>query len=112
MGLFNKIKKSIELKQNIPNLKSIKKTKKKILNLKKQSELNPTDSKILIELYACYVEISDLEKKIECLKKLSDLSPNDSYPLQQLADIYLNELDNADQAQIYQNQANNVKNNF
>ena len=112
MGLFNKIKKSIELKQNIPNLKSIEKTKKKILNLKKQSELNPVDSKILIELYACYVEISDLEKKIECLKKLSNLLPNDFYPLQQLADIYLNELDNVDQAQIYQNQANNIKNSF
>jgi tetratricopeptide (TPR) repeat protein len=112
MGLFNKIKKSIELKQNMPNPKSIKKTEKKILNLKKQFKLNPVDSKILIKLYTCYVEISDLEKKIECLQKLSDLSPNDSYPLQQLADIYLNELDNADQAQIYQNQANNIKNNF
>ena len=112
MGLFNKIKKSIELKQNIPNLKYIEKTKKKILNLKKQFELNPVDSKILIELYTCYVKISDLENKIKCLKKLSDLSPNDSYPFQQLADIYLNELDNADQAQIYQNQANDVKTNF
>jgi tetratricopeptide (TPR) repeat protein len=112
MGLFNKIKKSIELKQNIPNLKSIEKTKRKILNLKKQFKLNPVDSKILIELYTCYVAISDLENKIKCLKKLSDLSPNDSYPLQQLADIYLNELDNVDQAQIYQNQANNLKNNF
>jgi tetratricopeptide (TPR) repeat protein len=112
MGLFNKIKKSIELKQNIPNLKSIEKTEKKILELKRQSKLNPTNSKILIELYACYVELSDLENKIKCLKKLSDISPNDSYPLQQLADIYLNELDNVDQAQTYQNKANNVKNNF
>ena len=112
MGLFNKIKKSIELKQNIPNPKSIKKTEKKILNLKKQFELNPVDSKILIKLYTCYVEISDLEKKIECLKKLSDLSLNDSYPLQQLADIYLNELGDDKQAQIYQNQANKLKNNF
>tara|TARA_B110000014_G_C19876453_1_gene453675 strand:+ start:146 stop:484 length:339 start_codon:yes stop_codon:yes gene_type:complete len=112
MGLFNKIKKSIELKQNLPDPTSIEKTNKKILNLKKQSELNPTDSKILIELYACYVEISDLENKIICLKKLSNISPNDFYPLQQLADIYLNDLDDANEAQIYQNKANDLKNNF
>ena len=112
MGLFNKIKKSIELKQNIPNLKSIEKTEKKILNLKKQSELNPTDSKILIELYACYVEISDLEKKIECLKKLSNLSPNDSYPLQQLADIYAVELKDMEKSQFYQTQVNKIRKFF
>jgi len=112
MGLFNKIKKSIELKQNIPNLESIKKTKKKILNLKKQFVLNPTDSKILMELYTCYVEISDLENKIQCLKKLCDISPNDFYPLQQLADIYLNELNDETEAKIYQNMANDLKNNF
>ena len=112
MGFFNKIKKSIELKQNIPNPQSIEKTKKKILNLKKQFELNSTDSKILIELYACYVEVSDLENKIQCLKKLCDLLPNDFYPLQQLADIYLNELDDENKAQIYQNKANHIKNNF
>ena len=112
MGLFNKIKKSIELKQNVPNLESIEKTKKKILNLKKQFELNPTDSKILIELYTCYVEISDIENKIQCLKKLCDISPNDFYPFQQLADIYLNELDDENEAKIYQNNANDLKNNF
>tara|TARA_B110000438_G_scaffold4810_1_gene4807 strand:- start:99 stop:437 length:339 start_codon:yes stop_codon:yes gene_type:complete len=112
MGLFNKIKKSIELKQNIPDLESIEKTKKKILNLKKQFELNPLDSKILINLYTCYVEISDLENKIQCLKKLCDISPNDFYPLQQLADIYLNELNNESEAKIYQNKANDLKNNF
>ena len=112
MGLFNKIKKSIELKQNIPDLESIEKTKKKILNLKKQFELNPLDSKILINLYTCYVEISDLENKIQCLKKLCDISPNDFYPLQQLADIYLNELNNETEAKIYQNKANDLKNNF
>ena len=112
MGLFNKIKKSIELKQNIPNSKSIEKTEKKILNLKKQCELNPTNSKILIELYACYVEISDLENKVQCLKKLCDISPNDFYPFQQLADIYLNELNDENTAKIYQNKANNLNNNF
>ena len=112
MGFFDKIKKSIELKQNPPNFASIEKTEKKILELKKQSESNPTNSKILIELYTCYVEISDLENKIQCLKKLSDISPNDFYPLQQLADIYLNELDDEAEAQIYQNKANDVKNGF
>lgn len=112
MGLMNKIKKSLELKQNTPSSKSLKLTQKKILKLKKQFELNTNDPKILIELYSCYVEISDLDKKIECLKKLSDISPNDVYPLQQLADIYLNELDNAEKAQIYQNKANSIKNDF
>ena len=112
MDFFNKIKKSIQLKQNIPNLESIEKTEKKILQLKKQSKLNPNNSKILIELYTCYVEISDLENKIHCLKKLCDISPNDFYPLQQLADIYLNELDDNNKAQIYQNKANNLKTNF
>ena len=109
---MNKIKKSLELKQNTPSSKSVKLTQKKILKLKKQFELNINDHKILIELYSCYVEISDLDKKIECLKKLSDISPNDFYPLQQLADIYLNELDNKDEAQIYQNKANSIKNDF
>ena len=36
MGFLDKIKKSIELKQNIPDDKSIKKTEKKIIELKKQ----------------------------------------------------------------------------
>ena len=112
MGLMNKIKKSLELKQNTPSSKSLKLTQKKILKLKKQFELNTNDPKILIELYSCYVEISDLDKKIECLKKLSDISPNDFYPLQQLADIYLNELDDEDEAKIYQNKANSIKNDF
>ena len=112
MGLMNKIKKSLELKQNTPNSKSLKLTQEKILELKKQFELNPKNPKILIQLYSCYVEISDLEKKIECLKTLSDISPNDFYPLQQLADIYLNELDDENEAQIYQNKANSIKNDF
>ena len=60
----------------------------------------------------CYVEMSDTEKKIECLKKLSQLLPNDFYSFQQLADIYLNELEDVKQAKIYQNQANDIKNSF
>jgi len=112
MGLFNKIKKSFELKQNFPNSDSLEKTKKQILELTKQFELNPNSSKILLELYSCYVEISNTEKKIECLKKLSDLLPHDFYPLQQLADIYLNEINNDSKAKFYQNKANKIKNDF
>ena len=112
MDFFNKIKKSFELKQNFPNSDSLEKTKKQILELTKQFELNPNSSKILLELYSCYVEISNTEKKIECLEKLSDLLPHDFYPFQQLADIYLNELNDKDEAQIYQSKANDLKNNF
>ncbi|MEO2220567.1 MAG: hypothetical protein ABGW55_03310 [Nitrosopumilus sp.] len=112
MGLLDKIKKSIELKQSTPNFESINKTENKILELKKQFEKNPDNCKILTKLYICYVEISDTEKKIECLKKISQLSPDDFYSFQQLADIYLNELDDASQAQIYQNHANKIKNSF
>ena len=112
MGFFNKIKKSFELKQNSPTIESLEKTKKKILVLKKQFDLEPENSKILIELYACYVELSDLENKIQCLKKLSNILPHDFYPFQQLADIYLNELNDKDEAQIYQSKANDLKNNF
>ena len=112
MGFLNKIKKTLELKQNIPSSKSLQHAEKKISTLKKQFELNPHNPKILIELYSYYVEISDLDNKIECLKKLSDISPNDFYPLQQLADIYLNELDDEGEAEIYQNKANSIKNDF
>ena len=112
MGFFDKIKKSFELKQNFPNSDSLEKTKKQILELTKQFELNPNSSKILLELYSCYVEISNTEKKIECLEKLSDLLPRDFYPLQQLADIYLNEVNNDSKAKFYQNKANKIKNDF
>ena len=112
MGFLDKIKKSIELKQRMPNDESIKKVENKIIELKKTLEKNPNDSKIITKLYMYYVEISDTEKKIECLKKLSQLLPNDFYSFQQLADIYLNELEDVKQAKIYQNQANDVKNSF
>jgi hypothetical protein len=46
------------------------------------------------------------------LEKLSFLLPGDSYPLQQLADVYLNELNDNVKAKFYQNKANDVKNNF
>ena len=112
MGFLDKIKKSIELKQRMPNDESIKKVENKIIELKKTLEKNPNDSKIITKLYMYYVEISDTEKKIECLKKLSKLLPNDFYAFQQLADIYLNEFGDTKQAKIYQNQANDIKNSF
>lgn len=112
MGLLDKIKKSIELKHPSPSISLIEKTENKILELTKKSELNPKNSKILLELYTCYVETSNSKKKIECLEKLSFLLPRDFYPLQQLADIYLNELDDSAKAKFYQNKANDVKNNF
>ena len=112
MGLLDKIKKSIELKHPSTSISLSEKTEKKILELTKKSELKPKNSKILLELYTCYVETSNSEKKIECLEKLSFLLPGDSYPLQQLADIYLNELNDDAKAKFYQNKANDVKNNF
>ena len=112
MRLLDKIKKSIELKHPSPSISLIEKTENRILELTKKFELDPNDSKILLELYACYVETSNSEKKIECLEKLSFLTPGDFYPLQQLADVYLNELDDNVKAKFYQNKANNIKNNF
>ena len=112
MGFLDKIKKSIELKQRMPNDESIKKVENKIMELKKTLEKNPNDSKIITKLYMCYVEISETEKKIECLKKLSQLLPNDFYSFQQLADIYLNEFGDIKKAKIYQNKANDIKNSF
>lgn len=112
MGLFDKIKKSIQLKENNPSPESIQKSYKKISQLEKQLEENPDSFKILTDLYRCYVEISNTTKKIECLKKMSEISPNDSYPLQQLADIYSNELEDMKQAKIYQNMANKTNKSF
>ena len=112
MGLFDKFKKSIELKENIPSVSSLEKTEQKILELEKKLKLNPDDSKIYFELYTCYVETSNLEKKVECLEKLCSLLPDDFYPPQQLADIFLNELNDENKAKFYQNKANDLKNNF
>ena len=64
MGFLDKIKKSIELKQRMPNDESIKKVENKIIELKKTLEKNPNDSKIITKLYMCYVEISETEKKL------------------------------------------------
>lgn len=108
MGFLDKLKKSIELKQNIPNQESLQKTHEKIARLEKKLDTAPDDSALLLALYGCCVEVSDTEKKIECLVKMSKLKPNDFYPLQQLADIYLNELDDMEQAKIYQNKANKI----
>ena len=112
MEFLNKIKKLMELKQNNPDPESIQKMQKKILRLEKQLDENSENIHFLIDLYRCYVEISNTTKKIECLKKISKLSPNDSYPLQQLADIYSNELEDMKQAKIFQNKANKIKKSF
>ena len=108
MGLLDKIRKSVELKQNSPRQESIQKTQEKISQLEKQLSDNPENPPLLLDLYGCYVEVSNTEKKIECLEKLSKLKPNDSYPLQQLADIYHIELDDLEKAKIYQNKANKL----
>jgi len=112
MGLLDKMKKCFELKQNTPSPESIQKTCKRISRLEKQLEKNSDNPNFLIDLYGCYVEISNTTKKIECLEKISNLLPNDSYPLQQLADIYLNELGDMKQAKIYQNKANKATKSF
>ena len=112
VGFLDKIKKSIELKQSTPNISSLKKTEEKIMELTKKLESNPDDSKILFQLYTCYVETSNSKKKIECLEKLTSILPGDFYPPQQLADIYLNELNDENKAKFYQNKANDVKTNF
>ncbi|MGB1665724.1 MAG: tetratricopeptide repeat protein [Nitrosopumilus sp.] len=112
MGFLDKFKKSIEIKENIPSVSSLEKTEQKILELEKKLKSNPNDSKIYFELYTCYVETSNLEKKIECLEKLCSLLPDDFYPHQQLADIFLNELNDENKAKFYQNKANDLKNNF
>ena len=44
MGFLDKIKKSIELKQRVPDDESIKKVENKIIELKKTLEKNPDDS--------------------------------------------------------------------
>jgi len=108
MGFLDKLKKSMELKQNFPSQESLQKTREKIVRLEKNLDNTPDNSSLLLDLYGCYVEVSDTKKKIECLEKMSKLKPNDFYPLQQLADIYLIELDDMEQAKIYQNKANKI----
>ena len=108
MGFLDKLKKSLELKQNLPSQESLQKTHEKILRLEKKLDIAPNNSALLLNLYGCYVEVSNTKKKIECLEKMSKLKPNDSYPLQQLADIYLIELDDMEKAKIYQNRANQI----
>ncbi len=112
MGFFEKLKKGIELKQNSPSKSMIQKTHEKITHLEKQLKITPENSNLYLDLYGCYVELSDTTKKIECLKKITKLKPNDSYPLQQLADIYSNELDDMKQAKFFQDMANKIKKSF
>lgn len=110
MGFLDKLKKSVQLKQNLPNQESLKNTQDKISQLEKKLETNPDNSKLLLDLYGCYVEVSDTAKKIECLEKLTKLTPKDAYPFQQLADIHLNETNDVEKATKYQNMANKINN--
>ena len=43
------------------------------------------------------------------MKKMAKFRPKDSYPFQQLSDIYLTELNDVEQAQYYQNKANQIR---
>jgi len=112
MGIFDKIRKSLQLKQNNPTHETIQKIRKKILQLEKQLEETPENYHILTELYKCHVETSNTTKKIDYLKKMSKISSNDPYPLQQLADIYSNELGDVKQARNYQDKVNKIKKSF
>ena len=112
MELFDRIKKSIQIKQNNPTQEPIQKIHKKILQLEKQLEENPDNYQILTDLYKCHVETSNTTKKIDYLKKMSKISPNDSYPLQQLADIYSNELVDVKLARNYQDKVNEMSKSF
>jgi hypothetical protein len=112
MGLFDKLKKSIQLKENNPTYESIQKTHKKILELEKQLKENPNNYQILTDLYICHVITSNTPMKLDYLKKMVKVSPNDSYPLQQLVDIYSNELEDIKQAKDYQNKVNKIKRSF
>ena len=112
MELFDRIKKSIQIKQNNPTQEPIQKIHKKILQLEKQLEENPDNYQILTDLYKCHVETSNTTKKIDYLKKMSKISPNDSYPLQQLADIYSNELVDVKLARNYQDKVNEMNKSF
>ena len=107
MGFLDKFKKSMELKQPAQN-KTESEIRNKAFVLEQELAKKPENSQILINLYMCYVELSETKKKIECMKKLSALRPNDSYPLQQLADIYSNELNDLEQAKYFQNKANKI----
>ena len=53
------------------------KSNDKILQLEKELDAHSNDVHFLLDLYGCYVEVSNTEKKIECLEKISNLKPND-----------------------------------
>lgn len=106
--MFDKIKKGIELKQPPSSSDNAEKIHKRISILEKKLQSTPDDVQIIIQLYKNYVDLSDTPKKIECMERLSELRPFDSYPLQQLADIYLNDLDDLKNAKIFQDKTNKI----
>lgn len=108
MGLFDKIKKGMELKQPTTSSVHTKKIHERISRLEKKLQSAPDDVQIIIQLYQNYVDLSDTVKKIECMERLSEIRPSDSYPLQQLADIYSNDLDDPKKAKFFQDKANKI----
>jgi tetratricopeptide (TPR) repeat protein len=111
MGFFDKLKKSVEIKQAGIDSKSNQKSLDKIPKLQKQLEEDPDNFDLVYQLYGCYVDLSNSEKKIECLKKMHILKPKDSFPLSQLASIYYSELQDPERGKFYQDKANKMNSN-
>ena len=107
MEFLGSLKKYVAIKQNAQN-HDLTKIRKRILKLEKELESDSNNVSFLVQLYGCYVEISDIPKKIEYMEKMVKLRPKDSYPLQQLADIYSNELDDMKMGKYYQDRANRI----
>jgi tetratricopeptide (TPR) repeat protein len=111
MGFFDKLKKSVEIKQAQIDSKKNQKVLAKIPKLEKQLEQNPDNFDLVYQLYGCYVDLSDSKKKIECLKKMHVLNPKDSFPLSQLASIYYSELQDPQKGKFYLDKANKLNSN-
>ncbi len=111
MGFFNKLKKSVEIKQAQIDSKKNQKVLEKIPKLQKQLEENPKNFDLVYQLYGCYVDLSDSEKKIKCLKKMHALKPKDSFPLSQLASIYYSEIQDSEKGKFYLDKANKLNSN-
>jgi tetratricopeptide (TPR) repeat protein len=111
MGIFDSLKKSMELKQPENDSKTTLKDLENIKKIEKKLEKNPDSFNLLYELYGCYIDLSDTSKKIECLEKMIQIKPNNSFPLGQLAQIYYGELQNPQKGKYYQDKANRINSN-
>lgn len=110
MGLINKLKKKIELKQH-PIDSTYEKGLEKLPKLENALKKNPSSYDLLFELYGCYIDLSNTKKKIECLEKMSELKPQDLFPLNQLAQIYYGDLNDPVKGKYYQDMANKINSN-